>query len=313
MMVTAVIPLYNKGMHIARALGSALAQTVGGLEVIVVDDGSTDGGHLVVERCGDPRVRLIRQENRGVSLARNRGIAEASGDIIAFLDADDAWKPDFVKTILRLRDDWPQAGAYATSYTVVRQDGSLYHPRFSRRALKPGYEGILDNYWAASCRDLPVWTSAVAVRRDVFDRAGLFPPGVPSGEDMDMWARIAIHSRFAYACREMAWYYQNAENRATTNKAVDRVVRPVIRTVEDAMADGRIPRAMWADAREFLNVTRINRANRFVEAAQYREARALLREVRTGRLLDRKLRTYLHTFREHPLYRLVKCIKGRFM
>lgn len=312
-MVSAVIPLFNKGRHIARALDSVLSQSVGDLEVIVVDDGSTDGGHRVVELYRDPRIRLIRQENHGVSLARNKGIEQASYGIIAFLDADDAWKPDFVKTILRLAESCPEAGAYATSYTVVRHDGTLYHPRYSLSILKPGYEGVLDHYWAATYLDLPVCASAVAVRKPVFEKAGLFAPGIPSGEDLDMWARIAIHSRFAYACEELAWYCQNAENRATTNKAIDRVTRPVIKTVEDAIAAGLIPPGDCADARDFLNVTRINHANRYVESMQYGEARKLLKQVKTRRLLKKKMRVYLHTLRGNPLYRLVKIIKGRFM
>ena len=99
-----VIPLYNKGREIARTLGGVAAQTYTPLEVIVVDDGSTDDSARVVEGLDLPGVRLIRQPNGGVSAARNRGIAEAKGDYIALLDADDYWKPEYLeRTLSRLR------------------------------------------------------------------------------------------------------------------------------------------------------------------------------------------------------------------
>ncbi|MGI6022871.1 MAG: glycosyltransferase family 2 protein, partial [Methanoculleus sp.] len=91
--VSVVIPLYNKAPYIARALASVITQTCQGFEVIVIDDGSTDGGAEIVRRLDDTRIRVIRQENRGVSAARNRGIESARTDFIAFLDADDEWMP----------------------------------------------------------------------------------------------------------------------------------------------------------------------------------------------------------------------------
>ena len=107
-----------------------LAQTEQEFEVIVVDDGSTDGGAAIVEHFADPRIRLITQENRGASAARNRGIRESWADLVAFLDADDEWYPAFLETALDLRRRYPGAGLYATPAIYNRTAGRL--PRCGR-------------------------------------------------------------------------------------------------------------------------------------------------------------------------------------
>ncbi|MFN3301364.1 MAG: glycosyltransferase family 2 protein, partial [Sediminibacterium sp.] len=115
--VSVVIPLYNKGKYIERAISSVLAQTYPPLEIIVVDDGSTDNGPERVLKFNDPRIILIRQENRGPGAARNTGLARAKGKYIAFLDADDEWLPNFLKTgLLMLEDEKANVAAVWTGY-----------------------------------------------------------------------------------------------------------------------------------------------------------------------------------------------------
>jgi glycosyltransferase involved in cell wall biosynthesis len=112
-------------------LQSVLSQISLPDEIIVVDDGSTDGGGEIVKSIDAPCLRLIRRENQRVSAARNRGIAKATGDLIAFLEADDAWKPCFLEVIPRLRGKYPQAGAYATAYLIIIEDNGEHIPTFS--------------------------------------------------------------------------------------------------------------------------------------------------------------------------------------
>ncbi len=100
--ISVVIPLYNKEREVERAVRSVLGQTRLPLEIIVIDDGSTDGSAVVTERLGAPLVKLISQSNHGVSTARNRGIAEARGRYVALLDADDAWEPGYLAKIEQL-------------------------------------------------------------------------------------------------------------------------------------------------------------------------------------------------------------------
>src|SRR5450759_2144524 len=141
-----VIPLYNKEATVERAIRSALSQTIQDFEIIVVDDGSTDNGAKVVASIDDHRIRLIHQKNQGVSVARNRGIAEAKYDLIAFLDADDEWLPDFLKTILWLREKFTTCKVFATQYFFCSPDGSK-RPAIVRGLPEGFLDGVLVNYF----------------------------------------------------------------------------------------------------------------------------------------------------------------------
>ena len=118
-----IIPLYNKEAEVAATLRSALEQSLRPLEVIVVDDGSTDRSAEVVVSFRSPLIRLIRQPNAGVSAARNRAIAEARGEYVALLDADDRWRPGFLAEIAAMIERWPDCGLYATAFDIVSDEG----------------------------------------------------------------------------------------------------------------------------------------------------------------------------------------------
>ena len=204
-MISVIIPLYNKAGSIAQALDSVLAQEYQDFEIVVVDDGSTDGGASVVENYGDARIRLVRQENAGVSAARNKGIEEARGEYVAFLDADDVWMPGFLSEIAALQREFPQCRAQATNY--VFNSNGVKSPTILRKIPFSGEWGVLTNYFeVASCSHPPVWTSAVCIERTLLQEFGGFPVGIKSGEDLLTWARVAVRTDWAYSMREMALY-----------------------------------------------------------------------------------------------------------
>jgi len=209
--VSVVVPLYNKGPFVERAIGSVLAQTFQDFAIVVVDDGSTDDGPGIVERISDPRIRLISQSNAGVSAARNRGIREAKSSLIAFLDADDEWQPGFLAAIVSLRRSYPEAGAYATGYMIADKRGKCT-PFRPRRLPRSDWTGILPDYFrlGIGC----VWSSAVAVTVSAFAKAGLFREGVAFGEDLDMWFRIAARFDIAYCPQALAVWHMDASSRA---------------------------------------------------------------------------------------------------
>ena len=204
-MISVVIPLYNKFSTIAKALDSILSQTYQDFEVVVVDDGSIDDGAAIVEQYTDPRIRLVCQENAGVSAARNRGIAEAKGEYVAFLDADDEWMPEFLEEIVLLQKEFPACRAHATKY-VQYQNGELKDIILNKLPFN-GVRGVLVNYFeVASCSHPPVCSICVCIERALLLEIGGFPLGIKSGEDLLTWASIAVRTQWAYSLKPLAQY-----------------------------------------------------------------------------------------------------------
>ena len=111
-----IMPLYNKAPYVRKAAESVVAQTCKDWELVVVDDGSVDSGGEIVKSINDSRIRLVRQDNAGVSAARNRGVAGTTSPYICFLDADDWWEPTFLEEMAQLIERYPDAGIYGTGY-----------------------------------------------------------------------------------------------------------------------------------------------------------------------------------------------------
>ena len=199
---TVVIPLYNKAATIERAIKSVLNQTVQDFEIVVVNDGSTDKGLEIVSKINDPRIRLIAQENQGVSAARNRGIEEAKHELIAFLDADDEWLPEFLETISELVKAHNDCDVFATGY--FQQFGNK-KIRVLPIKMPDGFHGKIDNFFFLIEKfPTPIHSSAIAVRRTAILSTGGFCLGVYSGEDLLMWATLGAKYAIAYASVPMA-------------------------------------------------------------------------------------------------------------
>lgn len=205
-MISVIISLYNKEKQIYRTIKSVLSQTCQDFEIIVVDDGSTDAGAEKVKCINDKRIRLISQQNAGVSAARNKGIEEARGEYIAFLDADDEWKEDYLATQIELVEKYPQCDVFATNYEF-RDSRGIITPTIIKKIPFQEKEGILINYFeVASHSHPPLWTSAVMVRKQAIQSIGGFPKGIRSGEDLLTWAKLAVKHKIAYSRKVCAVY-----------------------------------------------------------------------------------------------------------
>lgn len=203
-MISVVIPLYNKRGMVARTLRSVLAQTFRDFEVVIVDDGSTDGSMEEARSVMDERIRIVSQQNAGVSAARNRGIAEARYNLIAFLDADDEWKPTYLETQYNLYKKYPDCAVFACNYEFRSADGKVT-PTIIRKLPFVGTDGVLSNYFeVASCSHPPICSISIMVKKEAIQSIGGFPVGIKSGEDLLTWARLATLYKIAYSNEALA-------------------------------------------------------------------------------------------------------------
>lgn len=311
--ISVVIPLYNKARHIERAVQSILYQTFIDFELIVVNDGSTDGGGDAVRAVTDSRIHVIEQANAGVSAARNRGIRESRTELIAFLDADDEWKPTFLETMLRLAQQFPQCGAFGTAWEIVEANGRKSAPRYSALPDSP-WEGIIPDYFRCLLgRNAPLWTSALAIPRTTFQSTGLFAEGEALGQDQEMWFRIACRFPIAFSTRIEAIYRMDAENRACLKAPPTKILK-LITTVEDAIENHTYPDVVDADYLiEYRNKEVIGYAAACIGADRRVIARNHLRKVSSTRLFIWRWRLwYLLSLVPHPCFVYVRSL-FRFM
>jgi glycosyltransferase involved in cell wall biosynthesis len=218
-MFSVVIPLFEKRDYIQRALDSVYAQTIdaGAVpEIIVVNDGSTDGGDAVPRSQADPRVRVIDQPNRGVSAARNAGIAAAHQPFVAFLDADDRWRPGFLTRMRDLIAAHPAATLYGAGFVTMRDGREV-----SRHAALPSeieggsaVGGPVDSF-AVRRRDQVFNSSSIVVPKEAALAVGGFPEGSSHGEDLMVWDRLALRGAVVLAPEPLAEYDTSVPGQAT--------------------------------------------------------------------------------------------------
>ncbi|NTU90462.1 MAG: glycosyltransferase family 2 protein [Chlorobiaceae bacterium] len=209
MKISVVIPLYNKRDTIERAIDSVCRQSYGAHEIVVVNDGSRDGSEKVVQAIARQGLRLIDQTNQGVAAARNKGIESAVCDWVAFLDGDDEWDPDFLRTIVRMHEAYPGHEVYATAYYAGDYLGEKRNIILNRIRFD-GEQGILDNYFeVGACSAPPIWSSAVCISKEALRQIGGFPLGIRSGEDLLTWARLAVRKHPVYSIRPLATFWQD--------------------------------------------------------------------------------------------------------
>ncbi len=207
--LSVIIPLYNKECEIGDTLRSVLAQTLQPTEIVIVNDGSTDGSAAIVREIAAhaPLVRLVEQPNAGECAARNRAIAEATGDYIALLDADDQWRPRFLEEIATMIREFPDCGLYCTAFDIVSHEGEFPAPC-------PAGRGIVENFFRDSAHRFIAIPSASCIPRRVFDDVGGFPEGMKMGGDLYMWIKIARRYRVCFSPTRLCRYSRVASNRS---------------------------------------------------------------------------------------------------
>ena len=274
-LVSVVIPLFNKERYIRRCIESVLRQTIQDCEIVVVDDGSTDGSGAAAAATGDPRIRLIRQENRGVSAARNRGIAESDGELVAFLDADDEWLPEFLQVIVELYREYPQSGILATGFR--RCMGHEFDTETTLTSPETGYSRLIPDYLALAREGNFITSSSAAVPKAVFAEVGGFIEGQPFGEDRDLWVRIGLRYPVAYDVRVLAMYHSEADGRACNRRPVSPYP-PAVNSLRRALTDGSLAGDRARQANTYMDLLRLQYAYWYLNLRDRKGCLRLLEE-----------------------------------
>jgi glycosyltransferase involved in cell wall biosynthesis len=208
--VSVVIPTYNRAHVIGDAVASVMAQTFRQFELVVVDDGSTDGTAEILASISDPRLRAIRQANAGAAAARNAGVRAARGTLISFLDSDDLWKPDKLEREVAFLDRHPEVDSVFAD--LEKYDGTLFVPSFMRatqRFVERLEQGVDPDGVALTQREMflylleesPVMPTAFTIRRAAFDALGGFHTRWEPFEDWEFCLRYSRTRRFGYVDR----------------------------------------------------------------------------------------------------------------
>ncbi len=208
--VSIVIPTYNRAELLMAALKSLQNQSYQNLEIIIVDDCSTDATAEAVKRLGDDRIVYIKHKvNKGGAEARNTGIQHATGDYIGFLDSDDEWLPDKTKRQLDIISENPEAGVIYTGMKVYT-DGHLV------KETIPKYRGnLLSKLLESNCI---YTTSSILVKKELLEQIGGFDVSLPSCQDWDLYIRLAQISHFDFVEDSLVLYNQHSGDRISTNQ-----------------------------------------------------------------------------------------------
>jgi glycosyltransferase involved in cell wall biosynthesis len=274
--VSVIIPCYNQGQFLETAIDSALAQNYGDLEVIVINDGSTDETEQVAGRYkGDPRVRLIKQENAGLPAARNRGIQESNGQFLNFLDSDDWLDPNIIRSLVSVLEKNPDVGFAYCDAQVVAAEGSS-EDNFSVGKARQIVNGDIFNSLVLGGY-FPCHT--VLIRKSVLDKIGYFDETLGGNADYYLWLRAAAHGfRALYLDEKLAHYRRHVGSMSLDRQHMEATQRAALEKIARQFPDRLAEAVSWAiDDRE-----QIYRNQKWIHK-HYQELKQWIDELQKGK------------------------------
>lgn len=240
-LVSVITPTFNRADYLPFAVESVLSQSVSDFELIVIDDGSTDGTAELMERyLADWRIRYLKQENQGQSVARNRGIAEARGQFICFLDSDNAWVSTKLENSLKAFEEHPEADIVYGDFITI--DGEGHEHGVNRMAR---YSGRIT---PQLLRDNFVSMNTTMTRKRCFDEMGGFDGADRLAEDYGLWLRFSTRYQFLYVPAVLG-YYRVMENQISSDKesrfrANEQLVQSFLKAFPSAVTRGEARRGL---------------------------------------------------------------------
>ena len=245
--VSVVIPTFNCERFIGRTVDSALRQTYRDFEIIVVDDGSTDGTQAVLEQYGDA-LHYIRQANQGASAARNAALNTTTGEYIAYLDADDLWEPQKLARQVAYLDANPSCGFVHTEVAVIDEEDRVLHARFNKETKRTVPQGLC-------LRDIlqrsHIQTLTVLERRSAFERAGKFDLRLPVAQDYLHWIQVVLQGyEIGYLPEPLGQYRWGAGSLMSSQR---RLLGDFVKIYEILLGEHRIGEVHGNEIRQLID------------------------------------------------------------
>jgi glycosyltransferase involved in cell wall biosynthesis len=278
--VSVIIPAHESARVIQRALRSVLAQTEPPREIIVVDDGSTDGTADAARALGADLI-VLRQPNRGPGAARNAGVRAASSDLVCFLDADDEYLPEMVATLSRALLSHPNAEVASAAFFSESRGLFMRHPVEGVIETDGGY-AVVSDFFAVERRGRIVCTDSVMVRRRAFLAVGGFREDIRFGEDVDLWCRLAGRFEWVFVNTPVSMYHHDVSTSATLRTMYEvwrtREVATTVLMTDEQMKEN-VRRELWASFRRYRRDWLSSAARASIQQSASRRARQLVKQI----------------------------------
>jgi len=264
--ISVIIPVYNKEKYIANTLQSVLNQKFTDFELILVDDGSTDASASIIKSFPDSRIRFFRQENKGVSHARNFGSTQAQSDLLAFLDADDIWYDNHLEEIIQLYNTFPEAAFFGTAYRIQYNDKLIKDFVLNL----PKERNLIKRFYRYDKGQALFFTSNFAVKKGIFEFEGGFNPEVHS-EDTELFLKLGLHYALGYSKKITMLHLNEADNSLFAHYKTDKKAAILQTFVEAEQQD--------KDLKAFLDLNRYAWALEYIQNGEKEKARELLKQI----------------------------------
>lgn len=278
--LSVIIPLYNKESFIQNTLQSVLNQTYTDFEVIIVNDGSTDRSLEIVSEFKNDKIIVINQQNSGASATRNKAILEAKTNYIAFLDADDYWFPNHLEELVKLIQDFPNCGMYCSRYqTIIAKNHTINNSFYY--SFPDEFRGIIPDFFGASLINRVATSSSIIVPKKTILENNGFNTKISSGQDLELWTKIAINNKVAINNTISAIYHFEASN-SLAKTAITK------KTLMD-FSQFLIAEEGNKSLRKFLDIHRLEYALQFRIAGEIEKSKSFLCDIKTEIPLKTKI------------------------